>query len=161
MRIQNLDGTARFELEILGYEFPNLEHDMWDANWLLISGKMVTPARSWQFVDPCLVTMEAHELAKWFADLGTRRPAESRIDFTEPNLSFEWMPSDSQTVELRLYLACNSLPPGVDTGDEEFFEPFHVTREELRDAANELCRAIANYPVRAGADHWSPPCREC
>jgi hypothetical protein len=114
MRIQNLDGTARFDLEIVRYQFPDLEHDEWDSNWLVVSGDVVTPARSWQFVDPCLVTMEAHDLANWLADVGSGKPTKLRIFFTEPNLSFEVIPRDSQTVELRLYFALKSLPPGVD-----------------------------------------------
>src|SRR5436309_2354225 len=128
MRLENLDGTAVFDLELLRYQLPELEHANWDSNWLVVSGKVVTPLRSWEFVDPCLLTMEAHDLANWLADLVAERQADARIFFTEPNLSFEVVAADSEVIKLRLYFACESLPPNVQADSDEFFEPISVSR---------------------------------
>ena len=112
MRLTNLDGTASFDLEILRYQFPELEHSDWDSNWLEVSGKVVTPARSWEFLDPCLLTMEAHDLANWLAAVVADKQTDARIFFTEPNLSFELVAADSEVIELRLYFATRVVAAG-------------------------------------------------
>lgn len=35
MRLQSIDGATTFDLEIVRYQFPELENDEWDSNWLL------------------------------------------------------------------------------------------------------------------------------
>ena len=67
MRLQTTDGAKAFDLTIVRYQFPELENDEWDSNWLVISVHVVTGERSWNFVNPCMLTMEAHDLANWLA----------------------------------------------------------------------------------------------
>ena len=42
MRLQTTDGAKAFDLTIVRYQFPELENDEWDSNWLVISGHVVT-----------------------------------------------------------------------------------------------------------------------
>lgn len=149
-----------FDLELVRYQFPELEHDEWDSNWLVVSGKVVTAERSWNFSVPCLLTMEAHDLSHWLAECSVAKPAKERIFFTEPNLSFEVIVGDSQTVSVRIYFALESLPPGVDVEIDDFFEVFQVSRQTLALAQADLCRSLRQFPVRAGASLWVPPCAD-
>jgi hypothetical protein len=103
--------------------------------------------------------MEAHHLANWLGDVADGNPTR-RIFFTEPNLSFEVESVDPTKISLKLYFAAEALPPGVSTGDEEFYELFRVSPAEVRAAANELCQNLQPFPVRAGARQWAPPCRD-
>jgi hypothetical protein len=160
MRLQSIDGATTFDLEIVRYQFPELESDEWDSNWLVISGSVVSAARSWNFFDPCLVTMEAHDLANWLAALANGRPTKERIFFTEPNLSFEAVAADAQSAELRVYFSLESKPPNVEAEIDEFFELFKIARNDLAQAARDLCRSLRRFPVRAGARLGVPPCTE-
>jgi hypothetical protein len=126
MRLQSTDGTKSFDLKIVRYQFSELENDEWDSNWLVISGHVATAERSWKFVDPCMLTMEAHDLANWLAESSTGKPAKERIFFTEPNMSFEFIGADAQSAQLRVYFALESLPPKVDAEIDEFFELFQM-----------------------------------
>jgi hypothetical protein len=144
----------------MGYEFPDLEVDDWDSNWLVVAGEVVTPARKWSFSDPCLLTMEVHDLANWLFALGSGTPPQSRLFFTEPNLSFETVSSDSETANLGVYFACESLPTGVNSDDGEFFELFVLNRRDIGKAAITLCRSLEQFPLRAGARLFHSPCWE-
>lgn len=46
-----------------GYQFPHIESDEFDANWLVVEG-LVAPAdeRAWKFRDPALLTWEVEGL---------------------------------------------------------------------------------------------------
>src|SRR5690349_7539523 len=109
MRLTNLDGTATFDREILRYQFPEIRAFGLGFELAGSLRQMVTPVRSWEFVDPRLLTMEAHNLANWLADIITDKQTDPRIFFTEPNLSFELVAADTEVIELRLYFALESL----------------------------------------------------
>lgn len=160
MRLQSIDGSKLFVLRLVGYEFPDLENDDWDSNWLVVAIEVVTPVRKWSFSDPCLLTMEVHNLANWLFALRSGPPPERRIFFTEPNLSFESDSIDPETAELRVYFACESLPTGVDSDEGEFFELFVLNRSDIGKAAFTLCRSLEQLPLRAGARLFHSPCWE-
>lgn len=97
MRLESVDGLF-VELEVSSYQFGSRQSSSdgsdWDANWLVISGKVCDGDRSWEFRDPCMTTWEARELASWLSGWSTpgSRPsetAERRLWMTEPNLTFE------------------------------------------------------------------------
>jgi hypothetical protein len=60
--LQSRDFSA-FELRVAGYQFPDIESDEFDANWLVVEG-LVAPAdeRAWKFRDPALLTWEVEGL---------------------------------------------------------------------------------------------------
>lgn len=94
-----LDGAEdrSLELTVAGYQFPDIgtpgsatgqDGFHYDANWLVIAGHVNDGQHSWTFRDPCLLTTEALELARWLdaaADVSTDLEA---ADFIEPNLDF-------------------------------------------------------------------------
>ena len=58
-----------FEFRAVGYEFPEIEDDEYEANWLLASVRVQSPDGAWEKTEPCLLTWEGHRLANWLADL--------------------------------------------------------------------------------------------
>lgn len=48
MRLKGEDGTS-FELKIEGYQFPEIQDDRWDSNWLVVSGRVAHPAGTGAF----------------------------------------------------------------------------------------------------------------
>ena len=160
MILRSEKDQSEFELRLIGYQYPDIENEYWDANWLLISVRVNSPVASWTHTDPCLMTAEARDLANWLGDVAFDRQSRTRILFIEPNLSFEFVTRDADICELRLYFALESCPPGIEAYSDEFFLNFTVTTEGLRLAANQLCASLRNFPIRVNPPHLYPECRE-
>ncbi|WP_146211287.1 WapI family immunity protein [Quadrisphaera granulorum] len=69
------DDGAEVELRLAGYQFPDAtvddDGDEWDANWLLVAGRVRTArGTEWSFVDPALTTWEVAEVADWWERAG-------------------------------------------------------------------------------------------
>jgi hypothetical protein len=153
------------ELQLVHYQFPDNDNDEWDSNWLIVSVRVVAPVATWTASDPCLTTIEVHNLANWLADQALGRSTNSQIVFTEPNLSLEVVGRKGDAFDLRFYFSLECLPPTVemdydDEDTEEFFIPLIVSTSGLRHASNQLCREIQQFPIRANARRWCPECRE-
>jgi hypothetical protein len=61
MILKTIDGSE-FELQIAGYQFPEIQDDEWDSNWLMIRVMFYSETHKWEAVDPCLDTYEANDL---------------------------------------------------------------------------------------------------
>ena len=86
-----------FELNIIGYEFENIDDDMinYDKNWLLIEMNIQKSNNRLTKIDPCLLTFEIKEIIEWFENI-KENPQEGIIQFLEPNLSFRVFKNDNQ-----------------------------------------------------------------
>ena len=71
--LAGLEGNE-LELRVVGYQFPDDDTDPWDSNWLLVSVRVVSPAGTWEVVDPCLTTWEAKHLVRWLVNAAARDP---------------------------------------------------------------------------------------
>jgi hypothetical protein len=151
---------SEFELRLVDYQYPHIENEYWDANWLFVSIRVTSPIASWTHTDPCLMTAEARDLANWLGDVAFNRQSRTRLFFIEPNLSFEFVGRDADICELRLYFALESSPPGIEAYSDEFFLSFTMTAEALRLAANQLCASLRSFPIRANPPGLTPECRE-
>ncbi|MFB7745311.1 hypothetical protein [Streptomyces sp. NPDC056132] len=69
------------------YQFDPVRGDAYDDNRLFIAGTVRTPAGSWHFADPCLLTDEAHQVSSWL-----RAVAAGTVDVTEPDAEGELSP---------------------------------------------------------------------
>jgi len=54
---------SRFELTIIGYQFPTTVDDEWDLNWLNISIAVESERGKWNATDPSLLTSDVDGLA--------------------------------------------------------------------------------------------------
>ncbi len=88
MRLLADDGTS-LELNVVGYQFPQLVGVPYDSNWLIIAGHVALGGREWKFRDPCLLTNEVLALAEWF-EARSKASNDDEFGFIEPNLSFKW-----------------------------------------------------------------------
>jgi hypothetical protein len=165
MILRSDTDQTEVELQLVRYQFPDNDHNVWDSNWLVVSVRVVAPLATWTVSDPCLTTLEVHNLANWLADQAQGRSTKPRIFFTEPNLSLEVIGREGEACDLHFYFSQGCLPPTVevdydDEDAEEFFIPMKLSTDELRHAANQLCREIRQFPVRANGRRWCPECRE-
>jgi hypothetical protein len=143
---------SEFELRIAGYQFPEIESDEFDANWLVIEGR-VAPAdeRAWEFRDPSLLTWEVEGLCNWLEVLALGQDVREGEDFLEPNLRFEVAKRDRDTITIRIYFELESRPPWffADTASmDDLWIDLRVDSDDLRSAAEDLRRDLAMFPQR-------------
>lgn len=160
MKLESLDGRY-VELTVSGYEFaggPSTPDEPdWDANWLMIAGKVWDGDQSWAFHDPCMTTWEAQQLASWLRGLGNAHPAtvesadpeELRLYMTEPNVMFELNRTSEGITTLDVFFDAESQPPS-GLNDEGLGHRVRLTmpQADVAAAANEWERELMSYPIR-------------
>jgi hypothetical protein len=136
-----------FELQIDGYQFPAIEGEIEDANWLMVRGAVSLPEGAWTFVDPCLTTIECEGLADWLDRVAEGSVNEPVLFFTEPNLGFEYAAHPVEMMTVRLSYEC--APPWAGIAGTAV--SFPLSLNEPREAARSLRAALARFPPRAAS----------
>jgi hypothetical protein len=155
MRLDGRGGRA-LELSIDGYQFPGMTPEPgdfdFDANWLVVKGRVNNGAREWTFRHPCLLTDEAHALAAWLEAVANDWRDLDGTDFTEPNLEFRRMSAPGDAPVVRVTLRLEARPPGAgdvseDDWDKHFID-LELSRQALMSAASDLRDQLKRYPQR-------------
>jgi hypothetical protein len=143
---------SEFELRVSGYQFPNIEGDEWDANWLIVEGRIApVDERAWEFRDPALLTWEVERLSNWLDALASGQPVEESEDFLEPNLRFEVVGRSGDVITIRVYFELESRPPWFfarEAGMNDLWVDLLVDSDNLHAAASSLRSDLAKYPPR-------------
>ena len=142
MFLEGVNGSLRFRL--LRYEFPEINDDKWDSNWLLVFGEGHIDGRRWRFESPCLSTAEVGALADWLHKVANGEEV-GEIDFIEPNLKFDLIGSS----HARVSFALEAAPPWVDGCDLDNRIGFEIPiGPQLAEAAANLRSQLEAFPVR-------------
>jgi hypothetical protein len=138
--------TGSLRISVERYQFPEIENDEWDSNWLMITGDAILDEKRWFFLDPCLTTFEMQRLADWLDQIVAGESERAFCGFTEPNLDFELVSGGA----VRIGFSLEALPPW-ENRDGEFGElGFNVPIDDhLRTAAVNLRKLLTQFPVRA------------
>ena len=150
MRLTSDDGSL-FEMSVGSYQFPDIQNEPYDSNWLLIRIHVVHPRGEWTTVDPCLLTDELEDLANWFGAIAEGKAADVEQNFTEPNLMFR-LRETPEGRSLRVYFELESRPSWAESRvspEEDLFLDFPLGELDLARAAEELRGELALYPERA------------
>ncbi len=151
MELSNNDGIA-LSFSVSGYQFPTMETEFHDSNWLSIVGKVRHPRGDWSFHDPCLLTYELARLCTWLDGVAEAPGAKHNAQyFTEPNLEFSVARVDDAPV-LRVHLSHEACPPWVSDRDERFDGvdlDFPLAENDLRSVAEALRELLVKFPQRA------------
>ena len=152
MLLQSEDGSA-LSLDLVGYEFPTLQgagdHFDFDANWLVVAGRVTAPRQTWSFREPSLLTTEARELLVWLRAIAggqSRTDLEDLedLEFLEPNLSFALTDVADGLVRIRVGLTAECSPPPQKSVQLDLTMPSRAV-----EVAADRCEAeISAYPER-------------
>ncbi len=136
------------ELKILGYEFPTLYDNVWDANWLRVYLKIKSNVGDWQTIDASLLNMELKTLIEWLIDLSQNKKVEkNEMSFIEPNLSFK-IKSTSQTDKtIQIIFDFESRPLSAKS-ETEYSITFKFSNNELGTIAKDLIIEYEKFPIR-------------
>lgn len=136
---------SSLKMVIKQYQFPDIEDDAWDSNWLVVEDRVDIKGRKWTFRDPCLTTFEAEHLADWLEEVSQGEPSTIDCIFTEPNLEFR----HQKNRQLRIRFAVESGPTGCDTAVQWNERSFLVpVSSALATAARQLRRQLGRFPPR-------------
>ena len=144
--MQLSNERSKFEVEILGYEFPNSK-DKDDASWLLVRMTACIDDLSWSAVEPCLRAFELVELRDWFESFATDRPTVGTISFTEHELGFCLSNGDEIRVNLDFRFHPNGKNYNYDA-DEEYVLSFKLDEVNINDILTSLSKSIERFPER-------------
>jgi len=156
MKLSGCDGIS-FELTITGYEFPDIEQDIYDADWLNVHTKVSHPLGSWSAQYPCLFTYEVEWLARWLEKIASHPAVPDTRFFTEPNLAFSLFSKNDGEQMLQVNLSHEMAPPWLGSEDEAIEGlsiDFRLRELDLTGAAQSLCEALKRYPPRGEYALW-------
>jgi len=162
VRLVSDDGVV-VELRPLRYQFgPSPEPRDWDANWLVVDGRVELPdGRSWSFTEPCLTTWEARRLGSWLRGVrdGQVAPTElvgddggASLVLTEPDVALSLAQRSAGTVVVRVHLSHGARPPWLQAPGGPGLFPYGVevrlTPDALAEAGTTWEQELAAFPVR-------------
>ncbi|MFN9878219.1 MAG: hypothetical protein ACK56D_02645 [Planctomycetota bacterium] len=148
MKLQSSNGNS-FDLRILGYQFPQIHDEPYDANWLFIEIAATHPNGSWRAQDASLLTFEVSALSEWLRRYDQTDHPNQCCEFIEPNLKFRL--SDDRAT-LSVYFDLELLPdwiPDKYDRETELFIEFPVAELNLQSAADDLDKQLLQFPERA------------
>jgi len=146
--VRLVSGAIEFTLSIEGYQYPHLETEPYDSNWLNVRIDVEHPDGAWTAIDPALLTYEGTALIEWLERAAQPGSQAGEIQFMEPCLIFRHVPEESL---LRVCLECGFRPQRLSESAVpmwEFCLDFSVSPEVLRGCAKSLARALGPYPRR-------------
>ena len=163
--LQNENGQ-KLKIEILDYEFPNIEdlggpmtQDQmdeleidkdYDANWLDVQFTCENATTQWDAVDPCLLTWELEDLMTWFFNMAEAVDPENittNLFFIEPCFTLYQKRLDDDHYRVRFALSFEVAPPNEAKG-AEYYMDFNLSRKEIGSLANNIALALAEFPPR-------------
>jgi hypothetical protein len=151
MELRTANGSI-FQLDIVGYQFPELHDEEWDSNWLRIRTHVSLPEGSWSVTDPTLLTYEVVELADWLDAVANGNQKTSSLWFVEPNLEFEIAHGEDKEKFLRVNFAIELLPPWeprfTENGGNIYSVNFPIAEVDLHAAAESLRAQLQRFPQR-------------
>ena len=152
MLLRGRDGSE-LELDVVGYQFPDVEADPWDSNSLLVAVRVVSAQGTWEAVDPCLTTWEAVRLCRWLPLLAACDASVVRQPFNEPNVrvSVNGLAPDFSRARVHACFELETRPPwlpGPAAGRDTLCVELDLPRAALREAAVDLARQLRRFPLR-------------
>ena len=141
----------KLELSLLGYEFPTIDDDEWDSNWLNIRISATNDQGSWAATDASLLTEEVGRLAEWLQAIAENNEADAELDFIEPNLAFELVEANG-LVRLRAWFELELRPRWAPTDEvpaRDLCVDLELARDDLGKAADSLRAQLRRFPPRA------------
>lgn len=149
IELTNIEHNVILKCDIVGYEFPDSPGD----NWCLLRVEVRQGNKSFERIDPALETTELLDLCEWFRCLSeSRLPRYSRLTFTEPCISFEFLACKDDQVRISVELS-HELKPDFEleqfqSKHSEWTIVFELNSKDFEKTLTGIKEAINQYPMR-------------
>lgn len=149
MSLKTPEGIE-LHMRATGYQFPQLEKEEYDSNWLQIQVTVKHPRGAWAKTDPSLLTFELKSLGDWLHQVSTGNYSKRDLYFTEPNLEFHIVPKTGPPERLSVVLSHENAPPFVQKADryEGFPLEFPLSGIDLEAASRAVLIQVQAFPQR-------------
>lgn len=138
-------------MKVVGYQFPHLENERYDSDWLNVRIRVKLPEVSWVATDPSLLTWELERLIEWLESIADGERVNAEESFTEPNLRFELI--EEEPKRLRVYFELESRPgwAAYDAARmDDLWVEVEIDAEKLKESAASLREDLKRFAIRVG-----------
>lgn len=141
-----IDGKARVEIKILGYQYEVIEE--WYDDWLTV--QIIAQDQNgleWEAINPSMMTSELKSLRDWFCSVRDNDMTWKFAAFMEPEIEISYI-EDGQ-IELSLshaFYPKKLIKPNQDQYEKKFVIP--STKEVLQQKIEEIDDMLAQFPER-------------
>ena len=144
MAVAFSENNKRLVLDILGYQFPNINKsdDDYDSNWLTVSMAYSDEQLSFQQTDHCLLSFELRELIGAIDGILSGAETGYISDFLEPYLAFAATRTNDMYAVLIIFIY------DVSAWNDVYICQ-GMTRQELNDLNLQLKFLYEKYPYRS------------
>jgi hypothetical protein len=146
MKLINQDGSF-FALDAVGYQYPDIQDDYWESNWLVIQIQLQLLEQSWSIKDPCLTTFELQILLDWLHRFSINAPGNNSLGFTESYVQFEFIIDYNRGQSLRINYR---LPPNGrnNSWKDNISIDFPLRRVPFNALVEDLQAQLTKFPQR-------------
>lgn len=141
-----IDGKARVEIKILGYQYEGIEE--WYDDWLTV--QIIAQDQNgleWEAISPSIMTSELKSLRDWFCSVRDNDMTWTFAAFMDPEIEISYI-EDGQ-IELSLSHAFypeKLIKPNQDQYEKKFV--ISSTKEALQQKIEEIDKMLAQFPER-------------
>lgn len=147
MKFQSSTGNS-FELQIIGYQFPEITDGDYDANWMIIQVHVTNRDGTWTARDASMLTWEVSTLARWLKYRDQTYSRTQTCGFIEPNLEFRFSDDgDTLTIFFDLELRPDWIRDKYNF-DGDVSVDFAIAELDLINSARELEQQLLQFPIR-------------
>lgn len=147
--LKNIEERIDLEIEVVGYQFPEIEDD----DWCFLRLRIQQDSDNIELIDPAIETTELIDLFSWFSCLSEGRlPEYAHLDFVEPCISFKFLSFKEGVVRISINLSHELKPdfPMKQFGYEEneWSIAFDLEEEQLKSICSGIKKTLDQYPIR-------------
>ncbi|MGV7116045.1 WapI family immunity protein [Paenibacillus kyungheensis] len=141
-----VDGKARVEIKILGYQYECIEE--WYDDWLTV--QIIAQDQNgfqWEAISPSMMTSELKGLRDWLISVRDNQMTWKFAAFMEPEIEISYI-EDGQ-IELSLshaFYPKKLIKPNQDEHEKKFI--ISSTKEALQQKIEEIDKMLAQFPER-------------
>lgn len=141
-----VDGKAKVEIKILGYQYEGIEE--WYDDWLTV--QIIAQDQNgfqWEAISPSMMTSELKGLRDWLVSVRDKQMTWKFAAFMEPEIEISYI--EKGQIELSLSHAFypeKLIKPNQDQYEKKFVIP--PTKEVLQQKIEEIDKMLAQFPER-------------
>lgn len=151
-RLSAPDGPF-VEIEILGYEFPDITEDPWDSNWLVVRIHARNGAREWTAAEPAIDTMELGSLIAGLRSLAAGEVEQIDWEPLEPEIAIHGRRQEGGVkldVVLDYGFRSGDPPQSENLDEDKVVISLQLMPLDVQRFAGELDAYQSQFPMRGG-----------
>ena len=140
------NGENQIEFTVNGYQHLEVAQNYFEANWLMITSGVQTPAVQWQATAPVMLSNELNCFIDWLQALKENLAQNRYFDFEEPSLYVCMTERTAHDITLEFHLHLEFRCPAEQ--QHETRVAVSMSYAEMDNWIRDLKQYAEKYPVR-------------